>query len=237
MHRISRTTLHLTLVVSTGVAFALASAAGVHSKVTLPAEDSAARIAQQQDRASDFTTLPLRNWLAMANDLKLAGKLDLNSRAELTVEVKLNANCTLTGVIVNQKSGDPKLSEVARNLIAAIGDSGLLFYVGDRGQESSNTRCVETPLRFGFSSDSSEVTASLEYPASSAYRANELARGYNVLIEVSRTLKRGFPSEQIYNALSSTADGNQIVLHFRMTRTAIEEMIKRALQNPGDKCD
>ena len=233
MRRISRTTLHFTLVVSTGVALALASAAGVHSKAAFPSEDSAVRIQNQQDPTPDVTTLPLRNWLAKANDLKVAGQLDLDSRAELTVDLKLRSDCTLTDVVVKQKSGDPKLFEVAGNLVTAIGDSGLLRYVGDRGQESPATRCVATPLRFGFSSDSSEVTASLEYPASSAYRANEIARAYTALIDFGRTTKRGYLNELIYDALSSTADGNQIILHFRMTRTAIDEMIKRALQSPG----
>jgi hypothetical protein len=230
LRQISRTTLQLTLSVLTWVAIALASTAGVHSKAAFPSADCALRIQNQQNRYPDVTTLPLRKWLAKANDLKVAGQLELNSRAELTADVKLGSDCAITNVVIKQKAGDPKLFDVAGDLVAAIGDSGLLRYVGDRGEQYANTRCVETTLRLGFSSDSDEVTASLEYPASSADRANQIARGYSIMIDAGRTIKRGDSSEPIYNVLSSTADGNQIILHFRMTRTAIEEMIKRALK-------
>ena len=225
-------TVHLALVVLTGVGLALASAAGLQSKAALPSQDSTVRIQNQQSPAPEVTTVPLRKWLAKANDRNVAGQLDLNSRAEFTADLKLRSDCSVTDVVVKQKSGDPKLFEVAANLVTAIADSGLLSYVGDRGEANANTRCVETPLHFGFSSDSSEVTANLEYPASSADRAHQIARGYSIMIDAGRTIKRGHPDELIYNALSSTTDGNQIILRFRTTRPAIDELIKRALQSP-----
>jgi hypothetical protein len=234
MASLNRTARNFTLVVLTGLVFVSASRVSLQSKASWPKESSAIRIKYQQERGTVRpTTQPLLDWLARANDLKLRGQLDLNSSSEFTVDAKLNTNCRLSDIVVSQKSGDRRLFEVVGSLVAALGDAGLLTFVGDREQhEFSDTACVQMPLRFNFSTDPSEFAASIEYPTASAQQATMLARAYNVLIKVGRDARRGRTDELILNAMTAAANDSQIIVRFRASRTAVDEIIGHLLADP-----
>src|SRR5215210_2338075 len=72
---------------------------------------------------------PLKDWLARANELKVKGQLDLNQAIEMVIEAQLDEDGTLHDPIVVQKTGDPRLIEVAKELVAAIGDSKVLGFM------------------------------------------------------------------------------------------------------------
>jgi hypothetical protein len=125
------------------------------------------------------------------------------------------------------------LFEVVGSLVASVGDTGLLTFIGDREQhEFSNTPCVQMPLGFNFSTDSSEIAASIEYPTTSAERAGMNARAFNLLITASSNARRGRTDELILNALTAASDGSQIIVRFRASRTAVDEIIRRLLEVP-----
>lgn len=234
MPSLNRMARNFTLVFLTGFVFAIASSVSVQSIALWPTKNSAVRIEQQQDlNRIRPTPLPLLNWLARANDAKLRGQVDLNSSSEFTVDAKLNSDCRLSDIVVVQKSGDRRLFDVVGSLVAAVGDSAMLMYVGDREQHDlTNTPCIQTPLRFNFSTDSSEIAASIEYPATSAERAGMNARAYNLLIMAGRTATRGRTDELILNAMTAASEGSQVIVRFRTSRTAVDEMIKRLLEIP-----
>jgi hypothetical protein len=232
MPSLNRMARNFTLTLLTGIVFASVSSVSVQGKASWSMESSAVRVADQQDPDRVRPTpLPLINWLARANDLKSRGQVDLNSSAEFTVEAKLNTDCRLSDIVIVQKSGDPRLFDVVGSLVAAVGDTGLLTFVGDREQpEFSNTPCVQMPLRFNFSTDSSEIAASIEYPVTSAERAGMNAKGFNLLIMAGRTARRGSTDELILNAMTAASDGSQIIVRFRASRTAVDEIIRRLLE-------
>lgn len=233
MSSLKRMTRNFALVLSTGVIFVLALGAGVQAKASWPTENSAGRIEHQQDPTTAQPTIrPLLDWLARANDLKVRGLVDLNSTTQFTVEANLNSDCRLSEIVIVQKSGDRRLFDVVGNLVAAVGDSNLLTFVGARGSgEAGSTPCIQTPLRFNFSGDSSEVAASIEFPEPTAERATLLTKGYNILIMTGRTARRGHPNELILNGLNAASDGKQVIVRFRASRTAVDELIARLIEN------
>ncbi len=232
MPSLNRMAHNFTFVFSTGVVFAMALSVSVQSKASWPTKNAAVRIEQQQDpNRVRPTPRPLLNWLARANDAKLRGQVDLNSSSEFAVDAKLNSDCRLSDIVVSQKSGDSRLFEVVGSLVASIGDTGLLTFVGDREQpEFSNTPCVQMPLRFNFSTDSSEIAASIEYPTTSAEQAGMNAKAFNLLIMADRNARRGRTDELILNAMTAASDGSQIIVRFRASRTAVDEIIRRLLE-------
>lgn len=234
MPSINRIICNFTRVILIGLVFVLALGVSVQSKASGPPANAVIRLRQQQDPGTFRpTTLPLRDWLVRAIDLKSKGQVDLNSSSEFTVDGKLNTDCRLSDIVVSQKSGDRRLFDVVGSLVAAIGDSGLLTFVGDREQhEFSNTPCVQMPLRFNFSTDSSEIAASIEYPTASTEQATQLARGYDLLIKMGRDARHGRTEELILNAMSAASNGSQIIVRFRASRTAVDEIIRRLLENP-----
>jgi hypothetical protein len=221
-----------TRAVLAGLVFASASNVSVQSRVSWPPENPANRIKHQQGPETVHPTpRPLLNWLARANDLKLRGQVDLNSSSEFTVEAKLNSDCRLSDIVVAQKSGDRRLFDVVGSLVLAVGDTGLLALVGDREEHDfSPTPCVQMPLHFNFSTDSSEIAASIEYPTTSAEQATMMARGYNLLFTASRSARRGRTDELILNAMTAASNGSQISVRFHASPTAVDEIIRRLLE-------
>ena len=80
---------------------------------------------------NEINTRPLKDWLARANALRDKGELDLNSEVEITIAAKLNPDCKLRDAVVLQKSGDARLTDVAKDMVSAIGDSGMLSFLRD----------------------------------------------------------------------------------------------------------
>jgi len=232
MSFVNRMTHRLALILPATFVLAIAGTVWMQSTATVSSARSKAGAESLQDpNAPQVATQSLRDWLVKTNELRARGLINLNSDFEFTVDAKRNSDCRLSDVVVLQKSGDQRLMEVMRESVAALSDSGLLMYLGDRqDQEFANTPCVSIPLHFNFKSDSSEIVSSVEYPATTPERAVEISRAYKMLILSGRTVKRGHPDELIYNAMNATSEGNQIIVHFRMSRTNVDDIL-RGLQN------
>lgn len=216
------------LILPAAFVVALAASVCLQSFATVSSARSRLTESQQDPNARVVTAQPLRDWLLKTNQLRANGLINLNSDMELTVDVKRDSDCRLSSVVVVQKSGDQRFLEPISELVAALSDSGLLNFLGDRPQ-FTDTPCVSIPMRFNFKNDPGEIISSVEYPASSQERAASIAKAYNVLIDTGRTVKRGHPDGLIYNAMNATSEGNQITVHFRMSRTNVEDILRSLL--------
>lgn len=223
-------THRLALILAAAFVIALTATVCVQSITTTSARSHARAESPQDPNARPVTTRPLKDWLLKTSELRARGLINLNSDFEFTVDARRNSDCGLSDVVVVQKSGDQRLFEVMRESVAALGASGLPVYLGDRqDQEVTNTPCVSLPLHFNVKNDFSELVSSVEYPATTPERAVLIAGAYNSLIIAGRTARRGFPDEIILNALNATSEGNRIIVHFRMSRSNVDEIL-RALQ-------
>ena len=180
---------------------------------------------------NEVNTRPLKDWLARSNTLKEKGDLDLNSAVEIQIAAKLNGDCKLSDANVIQKSGDARLIEVAKDMVAAIGDSGMLSFLRDPNKVKDQTtiRCDEMPLQLTIKLDQNEIVAKVESQADSPERAVQMARGYNGLLAIGQFAKRGKDEEVLYKNTKVTAEGKQIVVNFSMPRQTASEMLKKQL--------
>lgn len=183
----------------------------------------------------EINTRPLKEWLARANDLKLKGGLDLTKELEITIAANLNSACRLTDAQVLQKSGDARLTDVAKDMVSAIGDSGMLSFLRDpkKVKDPATLGCDEIPLQLTIKLDQDQITATVESQADSPERAAQMAKGYNGLLSVGQLVKQGHDEEAIYKNTRVSAEGKQIIVSFSMPRQTAGEMLQKQLPPAG----
>ncbi len=184
---------------------------------------------------NEVNTRPLKDWLARANAMRDKGELDLTSAIEITIVANLNPECRLADATVVQKTGDARLTDVARDMVSAVGDSGMLSFLRDpkKVTDLNKLRCDEMPLQLTIKLDQNEINAKVETQADTAERAVEMAKGYNGLLLLGQFAKRGKDEEVLYRNTRVTADGKQILVNFSMPRQSASEMLKKQLAPSG----
>ena len=180
---------------------------------------------------NEINTRPLKDWLARSNALRDKGELNLDSAIEILIAANLNTDCKLSDAKVIQKTGDARLIEVAKDMVAAIGDSGMLSFLRDPNKirDQTTLRCDEMPLQLTIKLDQNEIVARVESQADSPERAIQMAKGYNGLLTIGQFAKRGKDEEVLYKNTKVTAEGKQIVVNFTMPRETASEMLKKQL--------
>ena len=182
---------------------------------------------------NEVNTRPLKDWLARANQMKEKGELELTTRVDITIAANLTRDCKLAEPKVVQKSGDARLLNVAKDLVSAIGDSGMLSFLRDpkKVQDPTELACDEIPLQLSIRLDQSEIAALVESQADTPARAAEMAKGYSGLLTIGQLLKRGRDEETLYKNTKITAEDNRILVNFSMPRQTAGEMLKKQLPN------
>jgi hypothetical protein len=180
---------------------------------------------------NEINTRPLKDWLARADEMRHKGQLDLTSAIEITIAAKLSPQCKLTDATVIQKTGDARLTDVAKEMVGAIGDSGMLSFLRDpkKVKDPNVFNCDEMPLQLTIKLDQTEISARVETEADSPQRATEMASGYNGLLTLGQFARRGKDEEVLYRNTKVTSEGKQIQVNFSMPRQTASEMLKKQL--------
>lgn len=163
---------------------------------------------------------PLKDWLAHANDLKTNGKLDLSGTVSLVIVAQRDKKGKLHNPQIISKSGDPSLIAVAKDLVSAISDSNVLYFLEDSG---------EGEVRFDVMMNQSQVTASVAAEVDSAERAQKLASAYGLMLIGGKIAKSGKDEAVIYQNTRTSSRGKSVLVNFSMPRQAAGDMLKRQL--------
>ncbi len=184
---------------------------------------------------NEINTRPLKDWLARASDMRDKGQLDLSSEIEITIAASLGTDCKLTNPNVIQKRGDARLIDVAKDMVSAIGDSGMLSFLRDprKVTDPAKLSCNAMPLQVTIKLDQNDIAAKVESQADSPERAVQMAKGYNTLLAVGEFAKRGHDEEILYRNTKVTSEGKQILVNFNMPRPTASEMLKKQLPPSG----
>jgi hypothetical protein len=180
------------------------------NEVDLPAEN-------------EINKQPLKDLAIYANDLKNEGKLNLNQIFEVAVEAELDGTGRLRNPTFKQKSGDPKLVDLAARMIAALNDSGMLVYL-KRLNEGKPSKVV-----FIIRQDENELVAKLESELGSEESARQKAGGFNLLLALGQEAREGKDEEILMKNTIASSNGKKLVFNFSMPRQAIGEMIKKQI--------
>jgi hypothetical protein len=163
---------------------------------------------------------PLRDWLAHANDLKKDGKLDLSGTVSLVIVARRDKKGRLYNAQVRSKSGDAALVAVAKDLVGAISDSNVLYFLEDSG---------EGEVRFDVMLNQSVVTATVAAEVASVEQAQKLASVYGAMLFGGKLAKSGRDEAVIYQNTRTSSSGKNVVVKFSMSRETAGEMLKKQL--------
>jgi hypothetical protein len=203
-------------------------------KTPAEAEAELARLAAQgnvdrptdEEIRNDFNNKPFKDWAKKANDLKTQGKLDLNKPLEITIIVDFDENGKLKGTpFVSQKAGDPALTDLAKELVAAIIDSNMMKFLKDPKTKRLETRQLTISVKM----DQQEVVGKVHTDAASEARAKELSETYSLMLAAGKLARAGKDEEILMKNTKVTADGKQIIINFAMPRQEATEMLKKQL--------
>ena len=171
---------------------------------------------------------PFRELAVFATELKDQKKLDFNKPFEVSIDTSLDKEGKLVNPVVTRKSGDDTLVDLGKRLVAAMNDSGVLFYLKKLNEDKPGTR-----VSFTIKQEANEVVAIVESEASSADSANKLARGFSLMMTLGADSRKGHDEEILLKNTKVSADGNKVVFKLTMPREEAVEIVKKGMAIPS----
>jgi hypothetical protein len=159
-----------------------------------------------------------------AKGLNDKGQLDMNQEFEIVIETELDRKGKLVNPKIVKKSGDAKLTDLSKQFVEAMNDSGVLFYLKALSEDNPDSREV-----FTIKQDSSSVSAIIESEATSPYSARVLTKGFNAALAYGVINRQGKVEELLLKNTSASQDGKKIVFNFTMPRQAVHDLVKKEL--------
>src|SRR5687768_10055335 len=195
-----------------------ASDAGVVKK-TAKTEAPKAGAEKTKTESGKVDVKPIKAFLARSRRLHDEGKLDLSKPRTVTVEGDRQEDGTLTGVqITGESAADPSLRAVAQDFVTSLNDSRALAFLTDVSR-----------VRMTFTLDGERFKALTASDAPTEARAEEMARGYRMLINAARLLKRGTDEGALLSGMKVSASGKQLVMNLDMPREQMGNILMRQI--------
>jgi hypothetical protein len=162
---------------------------------------------------------PLRAFLARSRRLSEQGKLDLSKPQVLTVEGDRQADGTLTNVsITGESASDAEFKRVAEDFVSSLNQSRALAFLNDVSH-----------VRMNFALDSARFRVETASDAPGEARAAEMARGYRVLINAGRLVRRGTDEGAVLNNMKVSASGKRLLMNLDMPREQLGNILLRQI--------
>lgn len=219
---------------------AIAANSGAKPADAKPSPDKSTEQAQKELEAASKKTgieipeegeinkAPFKDLATYATDLRDRGKLDFNKPFEVTIDTQLDKDGKLVNPTVTKKVGDENLVDLAKRLVAAMNDSGVLFYLKKINDDKPGTKVI-----FTIKQDGTEVVAIVESEVSSADSANKLARGFAVMLDAGARSRKGKDEEPLLRGTKVTADGAKVLFTLTMPRQQAVDLVKKGMASPG----
>ncbi|HEX8282362.1 MAG TPA: hypothetical protein VF588_03365 [Pyrinomonadaceae bacterium] len=162
---------------------------------------------------------PIKAFLARSRRLHGEGKLDLSKPQAIVVEGDRQPDGTLTGVqITGESAADPALRALAQDFVASVNDSHALAFLSDVSR-----------VRMAFTLDGERFKALTTSDAPSEARAEEMARGYRVLINAGRLMRRGTDEGALLSGMKVSSSGKQLMMNLDMPREQMGNILLRQI--------
>ena len=179
-------------------------------------------------KEGEINKRPFKDLAAYANDLKNKGKLDFEQPFEIAIDTNLDKNGKLVNANVSKKSGDATLVDLAGKLVAAMNDSGILFYLKKINEDKPGTK-----VAFTIKQDGNEVVATVESEVSSADSARQLSKGFQFDAGGGRGFTKRKYEEALIRNTTVSPDGSKVVFKFNMAHKDVVDIVKKGMAEPS----
>lgn len=201
---------------------ALAQARKTGSGAAAATDSGVKKTAKTEAPKSENTRVnvkPIKAFLARSKKLHEDGKLDLSKPQSILVVGERQQDGTLTNVqITGESANDPALRAVAQDFVASINDSHGLAFLSDVSRVSMT-----------FTLDGERFKALTASDAPTEARAEEMARGYRMLLNVGRLAKRGTDEGALMSGMKVSASGKQLLMNLDMPREQMGNILLRQI--------
>jgi hypothetical protein len=162
---------------------------------------------------------PLRAFLARSKRLHDQGKLDLSKPQTITIEGDRQADGTLANVqITGGSAADANFRRVAQDFVDSVNEGHSLRFLDDVSH-----------MRMTFTLDGQRFAAQTASDAPSEPRAEEMARGYRMMVNFGRMAKRGTDEGVVLNNMKISSSGKQLLMNLDMPREALGNLLLRQI--------
>ena len=204
------------------------------------AEDKAAEKAQKDLEAASKKTgidlpdegeinkAPFKDLAKYATDLRDQGKLDFNKPFEVSIDTSLDDKGKLVNPTVTRKSGDDTLVDLGKRLVAAMNDSGVLYYLKKINQDKPGTKVV-----FTIKQEGNDVIAIVETEVSSDASARVLAKDFAIMLAAGALSRKGKDEEVLLKKTEVNAEGNKLQFKLTLPHNDAVEIVKKGIAVPS----
>jgi hypothetical protein len=162
---------------------------------------------------------PIRAFIVRSRRLHEQGRLDLSRPQTITVEADRGDDGTLTNVsITGESSSNPNFRRVAGDFVASVNQSHALQFLDDVSH-----------MRMTFTLDGERFRADTSSDTPSEQRAEEMARGYRMLVNLARLARRGTDEGAVLNNMKISSSGKQLVMNLDMPREQMGNILLRQI--------
>src|ERR1041384_5237787 len=217
-----------------------AKPADAKASPTTAAEDKVAEKAQKELEAAskktgidlpeegDINKAPFKDLAKYATELRDQGKLDFNKPFEVSIDTALGADGKFIKAEVTTKSGDETLTDLGKRLVAAMNDSGVLFYLKKINEDKPGTK-----ITFTIKQDGNDVIAIVESEVSSPSRAQILSKDFAIMLAAGALSRKGKDEEVLLKKTQVNADGGKVVFKLTLAHDDAVEIVKKGIAAPS----
>lgn len=164
---------------------------------------------------------PFKDFVIYANDLKNQGKLDIEQPFEVVIDAELDKDGKLTKSDFTKRAGDFNLTDLGGRLVAAMNDSGILFYLKKLNEDNPGTKVV-----FTIKQTSDQVIATVESEAASPASARALSKGFNLMLATGAKTREGKEEEVYLRNTTVSANEKKILFSLTLPRQTVIDLLK-----------
>jgi len=175
----------------------------------------------------EINKAPFKDLAAYATTLRDQKKLDFDKPFEIAIDTTLDKDGKLVNPTVLRKSGDETLVDLGKRLVAAMNDSGVLFYLKKINEDKPGTK-----VTFTIKQDGKDVIATVESEVASPDSADKLARGFGVMLLAGAASRKGHDEEVLLKSTKVSADKNKIIFKLTMAHQDVVDIVKKGMAIP-----
>lgn len=191
-------------------------------------EEASKKTGIEIPKEGEINKAPFKDLAVHATELRDKKLLDFDKPFEVTIDTSLDKDGKLINPTVTRKSGDDTLIDLGKRLVAAMNDSGVLFYLKKINEDKPGTK-----VTFTIKQEANEVVAIVESETSSADSANKLSRGFALMLLVGADSRKGHDEEVLLKSTKVSADGDKVVFKLTLPRDEAVDIVKKGMAIPS----
>src|SRR5262249_54733692 len=191
-------------------------------------EEASKKTGIEIPKEGEINKAPFKDLAVHATELRDKKLLDFDKPFEVTIDTSLDKDGKLINPTVTRKSGDDTLIDLGKGLVAAVNDSGVLFYLKKSNEDKPGTK-----VTFTIKQEANEVVAIVESETSSADSANKLSRGFALMLLVGADSRKGHDEEVLLKSTKVSADGDKVVFKLTLPRDEAVDIVKKGMAIPS----